>query len=130
MKSFLQLLREEDKACKEYEARKQGYKNLSKSSASQDMLLEFRKIVDEEWERLCEARENISKYILQAHGESTDLDPETRKPAQIEPFMWMLSSMAESGILEEECERSNISKSEMFACIGYLANMLGMFYVW
>lgn len=129
MKSFLQLLKEEDKACKEYEARKQGYKNLSKNSVSPDMLLEFRDIVDEEWERLCEARERISEYILQAHEKTNDLGSKARKPAQIEPFIWTLSSIAESGNLADECDKSNISESEMFACIGYLASMLGM-HIW
>lgn len=126
MKPLLQLLKDEDRAFKEYEGRKQGLDSLSKSGVSSAMLLEFKRLADDEKEQLDKARKDIWGYFATIQEEIRRWDLEKPKPDKIGSFIWMLANQTERGEFIKQCEKWDISKAEMFGCVEYLAGMLGM----
>lgn len=126
MKSLLQLLKDEDRAFNEYEARRQGFNNLAKNNASPDMVLEFKRLVSDEKKRLDDSREDIREYFRQIRGANQQQEPKKPEPNKIVSFVWMLANQAEMGKLSDECAGWNMSKEDMFECVGYLADMLGI----
>lgn len=127
MKSLLQLLKDEDKAFKEHEARKQGFDNLAKNNVSPAMILEFKRLVDDEKKRLDKARKEIREYFsVISRSEERRQESKEAKQYKIESFMWLLANEAERNEFVERCKRWGISEEEMFECIDYMADMFGV----
>lgn len=63
MKSLFQLLREEDKAIRDYESYQEDYKHFSKMDAPEYMALEYKKRAVLSKNEIDSVREEIGKYL-------------------------------------------------------------------
>lgn len=126
MKSLLQLLAEEDRAAKELMSRREGFENIKKSGASEVMISEFKKIVEDGEKRLEKAKDELREYIAQMLSRNQWWDVENPKPDKIEPFMQMIAEMVRESRLLRKCEEWDMNEAELVRCMDYLENILGV----
>lgn len=63
MKSLFQLLREEDKAIRDYESYQEDYEHFSKIEAPEYMALEYKKRAKIDKDEIASARKEICEYL-------------------------------------------------------------------